>query len=336
MPKYDIFIDHEIDDYDRYFDEFNKSNRVFVVTDKTVFNLYQQAFLQKTKREVFWFILEPGDKSKNVDNLLEISRFLFNKNFKRSDIIVSFGGGMITDITGMVASLYYRGVNLIHVPTSIIAQVDSSIGGKTGVNFDLHKNVLGTFYDPRVVIIETNYLKSLPKREITNGLGELIKAGFIGDEKLLIQIERQKEGYLSPKLIKRAIDVKRDYVINDYYDHGSRHVLNLGHTFGHAIESATDFNVSHGQAIIAGMIKALEIGVKFNLTKPSVVERLKELLEKINFETPNIAYENYQKFLIKDKKSFDEGIKLTVLEDIGEPAIVEISWEKLDELANTK
>ena len=336
ISQYNVYIDEVIQDYDFYFDSINQSNRLFVITDETVFNLYQSTFLSKTKREVFWFILEPGDKSKNVDNLLKISRFLFDKDFKRNDIITSFGGGMVNDITGMAASLYYRGVNLIHIPTSLIGQVDSSIGGKTGVNFDYCKNVLGTFYDPRLVLIETNYLKTLPKREITNGLGELIKAGFIGDEKIIKTIEKTKDAYLNPKLIKRAIELKKNFVESDYYDRGARHVLNLGHTFGHAIESASNFNISHGEAVIMGMIKALEIGEIFGLTKPSTLKRLKDLLVEIDFELPNVEYKDYQNFLQKDKKSFEEGIKLTVLEDIGEPAIVEISWEKLNELAHKK
>lgn len=334
LPNHQILIDYSFDNYDIYFDEVNNSKRVFVITDQTVFNLYHSEFIKKTKREVFWHILVPGDQSKNTKSLLDITHFLLEKDFKRQDLIVSFGGGMITDIASMAASIFFRGVNLIHIPTSLISQVDSSIGGKTGVNFESYKNVLGTFYDPNLVLIETDYLKSLPEREIVNGLGELIKAGFIGDEKILKALEKNRNEYLSPKLIQRAIEVKKEYVVEDYYDKGVRHVLNLGHTFGHAIESASNFAISHGQAVITGMVKALEIGVMIKVTKPKVLQRLQKIVSYIGLEIPNIPYLEYRKFLLKDKKSFDEGINLTLLEDIGEPAMIQLSWTKLDELAS--
>lgn len=336
LQGYDILIDNEFDNFDPYFDDVNKLNRIFVVTDETVFKLYQNYFIFKTKREVYWHIIKPGDSSKNIESLLKIVDFLFNNNFKRDDILLSLGGGMITDITGLASSLYNRGSNLIHMPTTIIGQVDSSVGGKTGINFDKYKNILGTFYNPQLVLIETNFLKTLPEREILNGMGELIKAGFIGDEKILKMVESKKEVFLDPKIIKRAIEVKSEYVENDYFDHGTRHVLNLGHTFGHAIESASNFELSHGQAVIAGMIKALEVGIKIGVTKEKVLARLKTLLETIEFEIPQFEYSKYQQYLDKDKKSYDQGIKLALLEDIEKPAIVEISWKRLDELASTK
>lgn len=336
LPNYHIYIDNVIANYDNFFNKISKTDRLFVITDEHVYNLHKKTLESKTSFQINWYVLPPGDSSKSIENALLITNFLFENDAKRSDIIISFGGGMVTDITGMVASIYNRGLKLIHIPTTVIGQVDSAIGGKTGLNYMNYKNVLGTFYDPKLVIIETDYLITLPKAEVTNGLGELIKTGFIGDRKILKILETNKDNVITVDLIKRGIEVKKQYVINDYYDEGARHVLNLGHTFGHAIEAASNFKISHGQAVIAGMIKVLEIGIRLNITNPKILEKLEKITKEINFDIPIMEYEEYRNYVFKDKKSIKDGIKLTILEDMNQPALIELTWNKLDELASKK
>ncbi|MGI6787554.1 MAG: 3-dehydroquinate synthase [Acholeplasmataceae bacterium] len=335
LPKYDIYINDSFSSYNEFFNNYFNS-AFFVITDQTVFSIYKETLENKlNKKKLFWYILEPGDDSKTSENALKIIGFLFKNNAKRDDVLISFGGGVITDITGLVASIYMRGVNLVHIPTTIIGQIDSSIGGKTSVNHLKYKNIIGTFYDPAFVICETDYLKTLPEKEIINGLGELIKTGFIGDEEIIKKIELNDQKLLTPNIIKKAIDVKKEYVIEDYFDKSKRNILNFGHTIGHAVEAASNFQVTHGQAVIFGMVKALEVGISLKLTNPQVLKRLNDLINTINYKLPDTVFKDYEKFLYKDKKSELNGVKFVFLEDVLKPKVEIISWEKLkDELAS--
>lgn len=334
LTDYEIIIDFEIDNYDIYLNQINSENKIFVVTDENVFSLYHHHLQFKTNRNIIWYVIKPGDETKNYETYLEISKFLLSNDFKRNDILISFGGGVISDITGFVAATYLRGVNLVHIPTTLLAQIDSTVGGKTGINFEGYKNMIGSFYNPRLVLIETSYLKTLPIHEVTNGLGELIKIGFLGSENLLNLIENNPDCFYEPLVIKEAIEIKKDYVLKDYHDQGIRHALNLGHTFGHAIEAAFNFEVTHGHAVLLGMLKAFEVGMKLKITTKDLYQRLHNLIEAINFEVIEISFDKYHKYMVKDKKSFKEGVLIVLLEDIGKAVITPISWDELYELAN--
>lgn len=331
---YNVVIEKEINSYDQYLDKINDSNELWVVTDENIYKLYKETLESKTMRKVHWLVFPPGDESKNSGNLRKIFHTLLEQNFKRTDILASFGGGMVTDLAGLAAALFSRGSQLVHIPTSIISQIDASVGGKTGINIGGYKNMAGVFYDPRLVLIETDYLKTLSNREFVCGLGELIKVGLIGDEFILRKLEKYDDIIISERTVKQAIEVKQKYVEMDYFDEKERRVLNFGHTFGHAIEAASNFKVTHGQAIVAGMVKAIKIGINLGITNPQLLDRLMALLDKIEYKMPDYHYSDYRKHIIKDKKSFKEGVILVLLEDVGKPAVIEMTWEELDELAN--
>lgn len=336
LPNYNIYIDRSFDNYDRFLSDL-KGNKLFVVTDENVYFLYKDTFESKIKnKDIFWYVLIDGDCSKTRENALNIVDFLIKNKAKREDVLVSFGGGVITDITGFVASIYMRGINLVHIPTTIIGQIDSAIGGKTSVNYEHYKNVIGTFYDPKLVICETNYLKTLNQHEILNGHGELIKTGLIGNIDILNSLDNNDAVY-NPLLISMAIEVKKGFVVNDYFDKSVRNTLNFGHTIGHAIETLTNFEVSHGEAVIIGMLKSIEAGIYLGITNPKLLNNFSEILKNIGYNVPKIKYSDYEKYLFMDKKSNDEGIRFVFLEDILKPKIEIISWSKLkDALVNTE
>ncbi|MGI6781251.1 MAG: 3-dehydroquinate synthase [Acholeplasmataceae bacterium] len=337
LPNYNILIDNHFSDYNDFLLSISKNSQIFVVTDENVFSLYRETLEKKiSNKDIKWYILKPGDETKNSENVLKIFDFLFENDAKRNDILISFGGGVITDITGLVASTYLRGINLVHIPTTIIGQIDSSIGGKTSINYRNHKNVIGTFYDPKLIICETDYLKTLPEREIINGLGELIKTGFIGDEHILKYIKTY-QSLSASELIERAVNVKKEYVVKDYYDKSVRNILNFGHTVGHAIEAASNFEIPHGQAVIFGMKKALQVGVSLKITNIKLLAEMNILIRLMGYEMPNITFKEYERFLYKDKKSNQTGVRFVLLEEMNRPIIKVMSWEELkNELVNTE
>ncbi|NMA04925.1 MAG: 3-dehydroquinate synthase [Acholeplasmataceae bacterium] len=336
LPKYNIYIDWSFENYDHFLGDYQDS-KLFVVTDENVYFLYKDTLEQKLiERDIFWYVLVDGDYSKTSENAFNIIDFLIKNGAKRNDLLISFGGGVVTDIAGFVASVYMRGINLIHIPTTIISQIDSSIGGKTAVNHEQYKNIVGTFYDPTIVICETKYLDTLQNKEVLNGYGELIKTGLIGDIDILHELDLGDVKY-TPDLISKAIEVKKKYVIEDYFDKSIRNTLNFGHTIGHAVEAATNFEISHGEAVIFGMIKALEVGIYLGLTNPKVLDDLNAFLQKISYKVTNLNYTEYEKYLLMDKKGKSDGIRFVFLEDVLKPKIKTISWSKLkDALVNTE
>lgn len=335
LPNYNIYINDHFASYNDYLNSISNNAKIFVITDENVFSHYKIKLEEKINNtKLNWYVLKPGDDSKNTENVLKIIDFLFKNDAKRSDIIISFGGGMVTDITGLVSSIYLRGINLVHIPTTIIGQIDSAIGGKTAVNYQNHKNIIGTFYDPKLIICETDYFKTLERREIINGLGELIKTGLIGDATILDLIDITMY-WLTPAIIEKAINVKKNYVLEDYFDKSTRNTLNFGHTIGHAVEASSDFLIPHGEAVIIGMKKALEVGISLELTNSEVLNKFNNIIKKIGYKIPKIDYDYYEKFLYKDKKSKSNSVRFVFLKDIEKPLIKEISWEELKhELVN--
>lgn len=334
MGNYAILFVDKIKELDQYFDKFNNHNKVFVITDSTVYGLFKANFEELTKREIVWLVVPAGDSNKNTDSYLKLLTDLIEKHLNKTDLIVAFGGGMITDLTGFVAATIYRGVRFISIPTSLIAQIDSSVGGKNGINYSSYKNQVGSFYDPVMVLISHEWLEKLPERQILNAMGEIVKTALIGDLKLYEYLEKNPNIEITQKLIKKAIMIKRKFVLKDYYDQNVRHVLNFGHTYGHAIESESNFNISHGEAVAHGLLKSLEIGERLKITQPGLKERVEKHLFEAKIIEKIIPYEKYKGFLKQDKKSDIGGINLVLLEKIATPVILKITWENLDEIAS--
>lgn len=283
-----------IDDDASYFD-FNKDGKVLIVTDNDVPIEYIHR-VAKHFQHPYFFTLPQGEKSKNVDNYLAIMQFLLKNNFTRHDSIISVGGGMVGDLSGFVAATYMRGVAFYNIPTTFLAQVDASIGGKTAINLDGVKNVVGSFYQPRAVIIDPTLLASLPPRQLNAGIAESIKMAIVGDAKLFSLLENAYffDNQLE-EIIRRSIVFKKSVIERDPKEQNIRKVLNFGHTIGHAIESEKQGSLLHGECIALGMLP---------FSSPKIFKRIKEVLQKYSLPVKTtFSAENLSLFLCKDKKA---------------------------------
>ena len=271
------------------------SPKTAIVSNPAVYRLYGKKVLNSIKSsgfDVIPVIIPDGEKYKDISIVQKIYGELLMHRLDRKSALIALGGGVIGDITGFVASTYMRGIDYIQIPTTLLAQVDSSVGGKTGVNHKLGKNMIGTFYQPKLVWIDIDTLKTLPKRELRAGLAEVIKYGVIWDSKLFKFLEENKEKILSLNkkalgyLIKRSCEIKAAVVSKDERESGLRAILNYGHTIGHAIETVTGYKkYLHGEALAIGMFIEAEIAESLKLLKEKTVQRIKSLIESYGLPT---------------------------------------------------
>ena len=273
-------------------------------------------------------ILEDGEQYKTIASIEKIVDMLLQQRHDRQTTLIALGGGVVGDIAGFAASIYQRGVNYIQIPTTLLSQVDSSVGGKTGVNHALGKNMIGAFYQPQCVIADTSTLDTLPDRELSAGLAEVIKYGLIRDAEFFqwleqnIQklIDRDKEAL--SEAIRVSCNCKAEIVSIDERETGIRAILNLGHTFGHAIETTMGYgNWLHGEAVAAGMVMAADLSENHRWIDRSVKQRTIELLEKSSLPVKSPAemtLDRYMNAMAIDKKVVDGKIKLILLKNLGE------------------
>ncbi|MFN3921102.1 MAG: 3-dehydroquinate synthase, partial [Caldimicrobium sp.] len=264
--------------------------KVAIVSDSKVASLYGKNLLnvlsaQGIVAELFTF--PEGEASKNIETVVSLARALLKRGFDRKDLIVAFGGGVVGDVAGFLASLYLRGVSYIQVPTTLLAQVDSSVGGKTGVDLPEGKNLLGTFYQPLKVYIDTSFLKTLPLLEIKNGLSEIIKYGFALKRNIYTFLVKRKRSLYELRakdmeyLIYHSLLAKAQVVSKDEKETGLRRVLNFGHTIGHAIEAYSEYKVPHGLAVSVGMAVEAKLSEILQVNEEPLFNPLKDLLEDI-------------------------------------------------------
>lgn len=251
---------------------------------------------------------------------------------KKTDVIIAFGGGVIGDLAGFVAATIFRGVKFVSIPTTLLAMSDSSIGGKTGIDSIYGKNLIGAFKEPEFVLIDTNYLKTLPIIEYTNGMAEIIKAGLIKDLKLIQYLLNNKVDELT--MIFHAINVKKEIVEADPYEENIRMLLNFGHTFGHAIEQYHNYEIKHGFCVAEGMDLAVRYGIKIGKTPEDVKEVLEKLYEKYGLKMFNKNSNVYLKNIKYDKKNQNENLNFIVLTKVGEAKIIKIKEEDLNDLSS--
>lgn len=293
------------------------SNKCVIITDQNVADWHLDTLCEYMKNvfeEVLFYIVEPGENSKSLKTAEAIYNFLQYNQICRSDTIITMGGGVVGDLGGFVAATFMRGIRFIQVPTSLLAQVDSSVGGKTAVNLKKTKNVIGSFYQPALVYINYSVLKTLPIEEIRNGLVEIIVHAIIKDEELFCFIEDNLDKIMEldfsvlEKLIYWNCNIKRDVVQRDEVDVGERAILNFGHTFGHALESYYDYKYRHGECVAIGIIGACYLAERMGLITKEVTTRIRQLIEHINvFPTlSDCNQEGILKFLLRDKK-FTQG-----------------------------
>jgi len=274
---------------------FTGAQKALLVTNDKIYSIYKDLIgkvFSRTGFDFHTYIIKDGEIYKNLDTSRQLFDTLLKNNFHRNDLAVAFGGGVIGDLVGFVASTYHRGLKLIQYPTTIISQVDSSIGGKVAVNYRDIKNIIGTFYQPHQIIMDPDMLNTLDGGEIINGLGEVVKYGIVFDQKILkgleqIIIKKNKTVQLVQDsafedIIFRCAKIKAAVVARDEFDSGYRNLLNFGHTIGHAIEKASRLTaVSHGQAVSLGMLVALDISTELGFIKGDIKERIVSLYEKI-------------------------------------------------------
>lgn len=297
-----------------YLKEYNPE-KVGIITDKNVGALYLERVkkdLEDSGFSVFTHIIEPGDSSKSIDNFNLILCELSKEGFTRKDLLVALGGGVTGDLTGFVASCFMRGIPYVQVPTTFLSMVDSSIGGKTGINLETGKNMAGSFYFPLFTLMDIAVLKTLPIDIYKEGISEAVKYGIIKDHEILKLIENYKEN--EEEIIRRSVTIKSEIVERDPFEKTERMLLNFGHTIGHGIESSSNYSISHGESVALGMVMEAEGLFRLGLTDYNVGPLLREILGKAGFtiNTENIDKERIYQFIKGDKKREKGGITLIV------------------------
>ncbi len=313
--------------------------KVALITNPTVRGLYGRQVTQSLKNAGFepsLIEIPDGERFKSLKWVSKIYDELLKAHMDRNSSLIAMGGGVIGDITGFVAATFLRGVPFVQLPTTLLAQVDSSVGGKTGVNHPLGKNLIGAFYQPKIVIIDTGFLNTLKLRELKAGLAEVIKYGVIRDERLFSYLEDNIEAILSLKkgplirIIKRSCEIKAGVVEDDEREDGIRAILNFGHTFGHAIETNTGYRrFRHGEAVALGMILASRFSNAIGLCKGNVEERIKGLLIKTGLpsDTSSFAAEDIIRVVEFDKKVIKEHLRLVLVRKLGDVILREFKLE---------
>lgn len=312
--SYEILIKPGIiADAGRYIKPVLEDNKVLIITDENVNMLYGQMVKKTLERNgihTFVSVVNPGENSKTMAVAESLLEECLKNGLKRTSAVIALGGGVVGDLAGFVAATYMRGINYIQIPTSLLAQVDSSIGGKVAVNLDQAKNIVGTFYQPKIVLIDPNTLSSLPERELRAGLSEVIKYGVIRDEEFFQWLEKNvthlKDIYNLIHIIKRSCQIKARIVERDEKDKGIRMILNFGHTIGHALEAAGRYSVfKHGEAVAVGQVVEAEIARERGLIPREVVSRIQNLLNTVGLDTtiPSEFKKELVVNLKNDKKS---------------------------------
>jgi len=303
--------------------------KVAIVTNNTVSDLHLEYLLSKiSAKELHIITLKDGEQYKNQESIDEILEAMFENRFNRKSLLIAFGGGVIGDMTGYASAIYQRGIDFIQIPTTLLSQVDASVGGKTGMNNKYGKNLIGAFHQPRAVYIDPFFLTTLPEREFGAGVAEIVKMAVTFNKEFFEFLETAdlKDEKILQDCIKQAVQTKADVVAQDEKEHGIRAALNYGHTFGHVIENETKYKkYLHGEAVAIGMVMANETALKMNLMTQKEADRVKNLLQKYNLPT-DYKIENSKKFyetFFLDKKSSDSSITFIIPIGIGDVTITD-------------
>ncbi|WP_462150604.1 3-dehydroquinate synthase [Pseudoalteromonas xiamenensis] len=332
--SYPIFIGQSLfDDAGRLTSYIGKCRPV-IISNETVAPLYLASLLDKlAPLSPLHFIIPDGEQYKSLDWFERINAFLLEHNCGRDTCLLALGGGVIGDLTGFVAACYQRGVPFIQLPTTLLSQVDSSVGGKTAVNHPLGKNMIGAFYQPQAVFIDTNTLSTLPSREFAAGMAEVIKYGFIHDAEFLNELSEKRDVLRAldtaalTQVIHRCCQIKADIVGQDEKESGLRALLNLGHTFGHAIEAEQGYGVwLHGEAVGAGMVLALQLAHLRSDISNDELEKAVALIASFDLPTSapeTMTADDFLRHMRKDKKNQRGKIRFIVPTGIGQCALVD-------------
>lgn len=329
--KYDIVVQNGLIKNLGY--EINNiyiNKKIAVITDENVFAIhgsYVKQALEKWHYDCKFIVIEPGESSKSMETLKSVYEQLIDFNLTRSDLIIALGGGVVGDLSGFAASTYLRGVDYVQVPTTLLAQIDSSIGGKVAVNLEQGKNLIGSFYHPKKVLIDPDVLDTLTDKFIKDGLGEVIKYACIRDSaffQMLLSINTKEQLFNNLEyIIYTCLNIKRELIEKDEYDKGERMLLNFGHTLGHAIEKYFKYEYSHGEGVSLGMYYITEKSEALGITEPGTAEKIKNMLINFNIDDnlPDLNMNMIKDTVLLDKKNISGNMNLILLRKIGDAFI---------------
>lgn len=333
--NYDIYIGQGLlDEAGKLIKQVKQVCRAVIITDSNVDTLYSERLKKSLEKESFQvskFTFEAGEKSKCASTFIEILEYLATQNITRSDVLIALGGGVVGDITGFAAACYLRGIDFVQIPTTLLAAVDSSVGGKTAIDLKAGKNLAGAFYQPKMVICDTDTFNTLPKREVACGYAEVIKYAVLFDENFYESLENGNVDI--EQIVEKCVTFKRDIVERDEFDTGERKLLNFGHTAAHGIEKVSDFSVTHGEAVAVGMIIAARISQNMGICQKGLDKRIQSLLEKYNLPVScEISAEQLYDAALVDKKRESSHITLVLLEKMGKCILKQVEVSGLLEM----
>lgn len=311
-----------------------KGKLITLISDTNVYAIYGErvkADLEQSGYEVYTYIFTAGESSKTTATVVDMVEFMADKGLTREDGVVALGGGVVGDMAGFAAAIFLRGIQFVQVPTSLLAQVDSSVGGKTAVDLPQGKNLCGAFHQPSLVIIDPDVLNTLSEHYFADGMGEVIKYGCIKSKALFERLEKEDAKDFIDDMIFECVDIKRAVVEKDEKEHGERALLNFGHTCGHAIEKLWNFEtVSHGEAVGIGMVMIARVGENMGITPKGTADRIAALLVKYGLKTFDTHTDvQIVSAMHADKKRTGSGIKFVMLNAIGNSFINPIKTEDI-------
>lgn len=332
--SYDVHIGQQLlKDAGKYISQVCTGNKAAIISDSNVFPLWGDILtksLENSGYQVLSFVFPAGEASKNGNTYLEILNFLAENKFTRSDVTIALGGGVTGDITGFAAATYLRGISYVQIPTTLLAMVDSSVGGKTAIDLPTGKNLAGAFYQPKLVLCCLDTLNTLPETIFLDGCAEVIKYGILYDAWLFDHLSVHGPDFDREYVISRCISLKGDVVKEDEFDTGARQKLNLGHTIGHAIEALSGFSITHGQAVAIGTAIIAKASVNNDICPKSIYEQINQILISFHLPTETVfsARQLYD-IMLSDKKRTSNSINLIVPLAIGQCKIFKLPVHQL-------
>ena len=323
--SYDIIVERGI--LKKAGEHLNLDRRVLIVTDSGVPEIYAKTLAEQCENAVVCTV-ESGESSKSMETFENLLHVMLQNNFSRKDCVVAVGGGVVGDLSGFVASAYMRGVDFYNIPTTLLSQIDSSIGGKTAINFGGIKNIVGAFYQPKKVLIDPKLLKTLPDRQVSNGLAEAVKMALTSDKELFEIFENKEILENIDEIIIRSLNIKKSVVEQDEKESGIRRILNFGHTIGHGIESScNETQLYHGECVALGLVPMCD---------ESIRERVIDVLKKCNlYNLIDFDWDKIGEIILHDKKADGDSVIVTMVSEIGKYEIKTIKCSELMKMAES-
>ncbi|MBQ7895617.1 MAG: 3-dehydroquinate synthase, partial [Oscillospiraceae bacterium] len=312
-----------------------KAEKAAIISDDNVAPLYLERLeksLEEQGLELCSFVFPHGEASKNGATYMEILSFMAQNHISRSDIAIALGGGVVGDITGFAAATYLRGISYVQIPTSLLAMVDSSVGGKTAIDLPEGKNLAGAFYQPELVLCDLDSLNTLSGEFFTDGCAEVLKYGVLADKELFSHLTEKGQDFDREYVVSRCVELKRDFVCEDEFDRGLRQKLNLGHTIGHAIENCSGYKIPHGSAVAMGMAIIAKISAGHGLCSKGCSDEICSALKalKLPVET-EFSMDTLMQPMLSDKKRSGSKVSFIVPREIGDCSIYPVAVDKLEE-----